>query len=144
MATEIQAVAYYASNDLFVCISPGGHALTLDTSSERNAAPTPIELLLMAAGACMGSDVVAILQKKHQQISDYRVEVRGTRREEFPRSFTRITLHHIVRGRQLSETAVQQAIELSNTKYCGVAATLRPTATVDVSYELIEDAGAAE
>ncbi|OLE55337.1 MAG: hypothetical protein AUG51_03705 [Acidobacteria bacterium 13_1_20CM_3_53_8] len=63
----------------------------------------------------------------------------GERRDEHPRSFTRMEVRHIVRGRNVSEKAVAQAIELSETKYCSVAATYRPTVEIVSSYEIIEE-----
>lgn len=135
---ENKAIVHFAGNDLFIGITPSGHALTLDTNHERNAAPTPMELLLLALGSCTGVDVVGILQKKRETVTDYRVEVRGERREDHPRSYKRMEVHHIVRGRNISEKSVMQAIELSEAKYCSVAATLRPTAEIVSSYEIIE------
>ncbi len=133
------AVIHYAGNDLFVGISPSGHALAIETDSTRGSAATPMELLLLALGSCTGVDVVSILRKKREQVTGYRVEVRGERRAEHPRSYTRFEVRHIVRGRNLSAKAVTQAIELSEQKYCSVAATLRPMAEIVSSYELIEE-----
>jgi putative redox protein len=135
---ENKAIVHFAGNDLFIGITPSGHALTLDTNHERNAAPTPMELLLLALGSCTGVDVLSILQKKRETVTDYRVEVRGERREDHPRSYKRMEVHHIVWGRNISEKSVMQAIELSEAKYCSVAATLRPTAEIVSSYEIIE------
>lgn len=132
------AIVHYAGTDLFVGITPSGHAVTLDTDHGRNSAPTPVELLLVALGACTGVDVVGILRKKREQVFDYKIEVTGTRRDEHPRSFTRMEVKHIIRGRNLSEKAVAQAIELSETKYCSVAATFRPTVEIVSSFEIIE------
>lgn len=135
---EIKATVHYGGNDFFIGISPGGHAQVMETNGERGTAPTPIEMLLLAVGGCMASDVVDILRKKRQQVTDYRIEVRGERREDFPRSFRKIRLHHVLTGVSLSEDAVKHALELSDSKYCSVAATLRPTAEIEVSYELLE------
>ena len=96
------------------------------------------ELLLLAVGSCTAIDVVSILEKKRQIVTDYKVEVTGERREEHPRSFTKINIHHIVYGRSVSEKAVADAIELSDTKYCSVAATVKPTAEITTSFEIIE------
>jgi putative redox protein len=133
-----QAVVHYAGNELFVGISPSGHAVTMDTDHERNSAPSPVELLLVALGACTGVDVVGILRKKRQEVFDYRIEITGVRREDHPRAFTRMEVKHILRGHNLSEKAVAQAIELSDTKYCSVAATFRPTVEIVSSHEIIE------
>lgn len=136
---ETKAIIHFAGDDLFVGISPSGHAQVLDTNHERASAATPVELLLIALGSCTAVDVVSILRKKREQVTDYRVEVSGTRRDEHPRAFTRMEVRHILRGRNLSEKSVAQAIELSETKYCSVAATLRPTAEIVSSFEIINE-----
>jgi putative redox protein len=137
------ATIHYAGNEFFVGITPSGHALTLDTNGVRSAAPSPLELLLVSLGACTATDVIAVLHKKREQVTDYRIEVHGDRREDFPKSFRRMEVRHVLKGHNLSEAAVAKAIELSTNKYCSVAATLRPTAEIVTSYELQEDSGAA-
>jgi putative redox protein len=134
-----KATVYYAGEDLFVGVSPSGHAQVLDTNHERANAATPVELLLIALGSCTAVDVISILRKKRERVTDYRVEVRGQRRTEHPRAYTRMEVRHIVRGHQVSEKAIAQAIELSETKYCSVAATLRPGVEIISSYEIIEE-----
>lgn len=141
-AKDSTAIIRYAGDDLFVAVSPGGHAQALETDHVRGRAATPMELLLLALGSCTGVDVISILQKKRERVTDYRIEVRGERRAEHPRAYTRLEVKHVVRGRNLSERAVAQAIELSETKYCSVAATLRPAAEIVSSYEILEDEGA--
>jgi len=136
---ETKATVHYGGNDFFIGISPGGHAQVMETNGERCSAATPVELLLVALGGCTGSDIVDILRKKREQITDYRIEVTGKRRTDFPRSFKTIQLRHIIKGRNISESAVKQAIELSDSKYCSVAATLRPTAEISVSFEIIQE-----
>jgi putative redox protein len=136
---EAKATIHLAGDDLFIGISPSGHAQVLDTNHERASASTPVELLLIALGSCTAVDVISILRKKREQVTDYRVEVRGKRRTEHPRAFTRMEVRHIVRGRKISEKALAQAIELSETKYCSVAATFRPTVEIVSSYEIVEE-----
>ena len=136
---EARAVIHNAGDGLFIGITPSGHAQVLETDHERASAATPMELLLVALGGCTAVDVISILKKKREQVTDYRVEVRGTRREEHPRAFTRMEVRHVVRGRGVSEKAVASAIELSETKYCSVAATLRPGVEIVTTYEIIED-----
>ncbi len=143
MGTEdAKATIHFAGDDLFVGVSPSGHAQALDTNHERASAASPVELLLIALGSCTAVDVINILKKKREQVTAYRVEVRGERRSEHPRHFTRMEVRHIVRGRNVSERALSQAIELSETKYCSVAATLRPTVEIISSYEISEEDGA--
>jgi putative redox protein len=133
-----KAVVHFAEDDLFIGISPSGHALTLDTSHERNTAPSPVELLLIALGSCTAVDVISILRKKRENVIDYRVEVSGERRDDHPRGFTKMEVRHVLKGRNISPKSVAQAVELSETKYCSVAATLRPTVEIVSSFEIIE------
>lgn len=136
---EYDAVVHYGGNDFFIGISPSGHALTMETNKERGAAATPAELLLIALGGCMGSDIIDILKKKREKISDYRIELHGERRADFPRSWKTIRLHNIIKGDNVSEAAVKHAVELSDRKYCSVAATLRPAAEISVTYEILQE-----
>jgi putative redox protein len=140
-AEEPKAVVELVGVDLFDARTPSGHMVTIDTDRERNSAPSPMELLLIALGSCAGVDVVSILKKKREELTAYRVEVRGERRAEHPRSYKRMEVHHIITGRNISERSVAQAIELSEQKYCSVAATLRPTAEIVSSFEIIEVSG---
>lgn len=135
----MKATVEYAGDDLFIAVGPSGHAHLFDTNGERKRAPSPMETLLTAAGACTAADVVSILAKKRQRVTAYRVEVEGERREEFPRSYRTIHVHHVIRGHGVSESAVASAIELSDQKYCSVAASLRPTARISTSFEIIEE-----
>jgi len=141
---DSKATIHYGGNDFFIGISPGGHSLVMETDGERHSAATPVELLLIALGGCMGADIVEILRKKREEVTDYRVEVRGERREDFPRSFKKIQMHHIIKGRNVSEKSVKQAIELSDTKYCSVAASLRPTAEISSTFEILQESPAPQ
>lgn len=135
---DSKTVVQLTGSDLFVGYSPSGRAITIDADPVRNSAPSPMELLLLGLGSCTGVDVVSILKKKRQSVTEYRVEVRGHRREDHPRSYKRMEVHHIVTGRNISAQSVAQAIKLSEQKYCSVAATLRPTAEIVSSFEVIE------
>jgi putative redox protein len=134
-----KAIVHCAGNDFFVGVTPSGHAQAIETDSARASAATPMELLLIALGSCTGVDVISILKKKRQQVTSYSIEVSGDRREESPRSYTRMHVKHIVRGRGVSAQAVASAIELSDTKYCSVAATLRGSAEIISTYEIVEE-----
>jgi putative redox protein len=134
------ATVHYAGNDFFVAVSPSGHAVPIDVNGARSAAASPLELLVLSLGACTAADVISILKKKRETVTDYRVEVRGERREEHPRSFRKLEVRHLLRGRGISEAAVAQAVTLSTEKYCSVAATLRPTAEIVSSWEIVEEA----
>jgi len=134
-----KATIHFAGDNFFVGTTPSGHALAVETDSGRASAPTPMELLLLALGSCTGVDVMSMLQKGRQKVTDYRIEVNGERREDFPRSYTRLFIKHIVRGHGISEQAVARAVKLSEEKYCSVGASLRGTAEIVTSYEIIED-----
>ena len=142
--SDNKAIVHYGGNGFFIGISPGGHSLIMETDGVRASAATPVGLLLIAVGGCTGVDVVEILRKKREQVTDYRIEVRGERRETFPRSFKKIQLHHIIRGPNVTEKSVKQAIELSDSKYCSVAAALRPTAEISMTFEVVREAPTPE
>lgn len=141
---DAKAVVHFAGEDLFIGITPSGHAQVLDTNHERASAASPVELLLIALGSCTAVDVISIMRKKRERVTDYRVEIRGERRAEHPRKYTRMEVKHIVRGHNISEKALAQAIELSDEKYCSVAATLRPGVEIVSSYEIIEEEAAGQ
>jgi putative redox protein len=134
-----KATVKNAGDEFLIATTPGNYSLTIDTKGERRSAPTPIELLLVSVAACTAVDVVSILEKKRQAVTDYKVEISGERRDEHPRAFTKMHVHHIVYGRDVLEKAVADAIELSDTKYCSVAATVRPTVEITTSFEIIEN-----
>ena len=138
-APGVKALVRFVSDDLFLGVTPSGHAMALDTDSQRSTAPSPVELLLVALGSCTATDVASILTKKRQRVTSYVVEVSGQRRDEYPRQYTSMKVHHIFTGRAISPRAVAHAIELSETKYCSVAATLRPTVEIQSSFEIIEE-----
>jgi putative redox protein len=139
MSDTKKAIVEWAGPDFFIGTSASGHAVVFDTDTVRSSAPSPMEMLLLSLGSCTAVDVVSILQKKRAKITGYRAEIKGARRDEHPRSYTQITVHHIVRGTGLTQKAVAQAVQLSDEKYCSVAATLRPTATIVSSFEIIEE-----
>jgi putative redox protein len=116
-----------------------GRSLVTD-SGEGAVAPSPVVLLLFALGACAGMDVIGILRKKRQQVSAYEILLDGTRRDEFPRSFTAIEVVHRVTGKNIDPRALEEAIHLSDTKYCSVHATLIPSVKITSRYEIVDDA----
>jgi len=139
MQATAKATIRFVDDDLFVGITPGGHALVLDTDAQRSSAPSPVELLLVALGSCTATDVASILKKKRQRVTKYTIGVSGERRTEYPRSYTSMKVHHIITGTDISPKAVAHALELSETKYCSVAATLRPQVEIQTTFEIIEE-----
>jgi putative redox protein len=133
-----KATVHYAGDEYFIGTTPSGHSQAIDTKGDRRSAPSPLEMLLVSVAACTAADVISILLKKRQDVTAYDVEVTGDRVDDHPRKFVKFHVHHIVHGRSVSEKAVADAIELSDTKYCSVAATVRPTAEITTSYEMVE------
>jgi len=135
---SVSASIHYAGDRFFIATPPSGHAQIIDVNGDRRAASTPTELLLVALATCTAADVVAILEKKRQKVTDYRVNITGTRADDHPKRFLAFHINHIVYGQTLSEKAVADAIFLSESKYCPIAATVRPTAEISSSYEIVE------
>lgn len=120
----------------FVATSPSGHALSIDSDRGSNQAPGPMELVLLALGACTATDVVIILEKKRQKLESLEVLCSGERAAAPPMVWTKLELLYRLRG-QLDEAAVKHAIQLSEEKYCSVSAMLRKTAAVTWRYEIL-------
>lgn len=126
----------WVGNEQFLAVSPSGHSVPLDSDRKSNTAPGPMEMLLIALGACTATDVVVILAKKRQRLEALEVVVSGERAAEPPAVWIRLEIVYRLRG-QLEEKAVRDAIELSESKYCSVAATLRKTAPISFRYEIL-------
>src|SRR5215216_3866392 len=138
--TEIKVARLrFAGDEAFVAESQSGHAIVTSFAHERVTAPTPMELLLIALGGCMGADVQSILEKKRQRVTAYEIEVRGERRAEHPRIYTSLEVIHYVRGHNVDPKAVAHAIELSETKYCSVSAMLAQAATLTMRFEITNE-----
>jgi putative redox protein len=137
-STTNKATVKWTGDEVFIGTPPSGHAVVLDTKGDSKTAPSPVEMLLLAVAACSASDVISILLKKRQDVTAYDVEISGDRAEEHPRKFVKMHVHHIVHGRSVSAKALADAIKLSDDKYCSVAATVRPTAEITTSYEIVD------
>jgi len=122
--------------------SGSGHAIVLDGSPEiggRNLGIRPMEMILIGLGGCTCMDVLSILKKQRQNITDCVIEIAGERAMDDPKVFTEIRLHFIVSGRQLKSSHVQRAVDLSAEKYCSVSAMLGKTARIIHDFEIIEE-----
>ena len=137
-ANSYSAVVQYAGDEFFIGTPPSGYAQVIDMKGDRKAATSPLEMLLVSVAACTAADVISILLKKRQEVTNYRVEITGDRAEDHPRKFVSFHVNHIVHGRSVSARAVEDAVHLSDTKYCSVAATVRPTAEITTSFQIIE------
>ena len=123
----------------FVATSPSGHAITIDSDRASNNAPGPMELVLLALGACTATDVVIILEKKRQKLESLEVICSGERAAEPPTVWTKLEMLYRLHG-PLDDAAVKHAIQLSEDKYCSVAAMLRKTAVLSWRYEILPPA----
>ena len=120
-----------------------GHTLTMDAADHAGGHDRgfrPMELLIVGLAGCTAMDVIAILRKKRQRVTAYETRVSGERAEDHPQVFVNVTVEHIVTGHGVQPIAVERAIELSETKYCGASATLSKTAKVTHTYRIIEAA----
>ena len=126
----------WVGGEQFLATSPSGHTLKMDSDRQSNKGPGPMELLLMALGACTATDVVVVLAKKRQKLESLEVICSGERAPEPPTVWTKLEILYRLRG-QLDEAAVKHAIELSEEKYCSVAAMLKKTAKVTWRYEIL-------
>jgi len=119
----------------FVALSGTGHAIVLDDANGHTGAK-PIELALLALGACTGFDVIGILRKKRQRVTSYEIELHAEQNPEPPAYFTRVEIKHRLRG-SIDPEAVQRAIHLSETKYCAVGYMISKTAKIEATFEIL-------
>lgn len=122
----------------FAATSPSGHAIVVDSDRQTNSAPGPMDLVLMALGACTATDVVTVLQKKRQKLKSLEVVCSGERATQPPTVWTKLEIVYRLRG-ELEDAAVKHAIELSEEKYCSVAAMLKKTAKINWRYEILKE-----
>ena len=130
------ATVRWVNQEQFVAVTPSGHAVPFDADRQRNSAPGPMEMLLAALGTCTATDVVIILGKKRQRLEALEITVSGERAKEPPQVWTQLEIVYRLFGR-LDEKAGRDAIELSETKYCSVAAMLQKTAPITFRYEIL-------
>jgi putative redox protein len=137
------AAVKWIGEQKFVATSPSGHAINVDSDREVNSAPGPMELVLMALGACTATDIVIVLKKKRQKLDGLEVICSGERAAEPPTVWTKLELVYRLRG-ELDDAAVKHAIELSEEKYCSVAAMLKKTAKISWRYEIVRSGAQKE
>ena len=126
----------------FLATSGSGHAVLMDGPPEgggENRGPRPMEMLLMGSGGCAAFDVVLILRKSRQNVSNCELEIEAERAQQEPKVFTRLHLHFIVTGKNLNPSQVERAIRLSAEKYCSASIMLGKTAVLTHDYEIVEE-----
>ncbi|MDT8386150.1 MAG: OsmC family protein [Thiogranum sp.] len=135
----MQARIKWVQDATFLGESGSGHAVVMDGPPEhggRNLGVRPMEMLLLGMGGCTAFDVVHILKKSRQPITDCVAEISAERAEQDPKVYTSIHVHFIVTGRDLDEKRVARAVELSAEKYCSASIMLGKSATITHDFEL--------
>jgi putative redox protein len=130
------ATVKWIGKQKFAATSPSGHSVAFDSDRESNTAPGPMEMVLMALGACTATDIVIILEKKREKLESLEVICSGERATEPPTVWVKLDVLFRLRG-TVDENAVKHAIELTKEKYCSVAAMLKKTAKFSWRYEIL-------
>lgn len=129
----------WVDNVCFMGESETGHAVVLDGAPEmggRNIGMRPMEMLLIGMGGCTSFDVVTILKKARQKVTDCVAEIQAERANEIPKVFTKIHVHFVVTGDALNETQVERAIKLSAEKYCSASIMLGKACEITHDFEI--------
>ena len=124
--------------------SPSGFPIQMDSASDfggTNNGPRPMEMIALGLAGCTAMDVISILKKKRQSVTQFDVRVDAPRSPDFPKVFTSAVITYIVSGKNISEDAVLRAIELTATKYCPAQMMLSQAFPIDLHYEVYEDEG---
>jgi len=138
---RMKATIKWVDGVSFVGESESGHAVVMDGPPDaggRNIGMRPMEMVLVGMGGCSAFDVVTILQKARQTVSDCRVELSAERADEIPKVFTKIHVHFVVSGTGLKPAQVERAVKLSAEKYCSASIMLGKTAVITHDFEIIE------
>ena len=133
----VEARLNWIDGERFVVSASSGHAVVVDADRQRNTAAGPMEMVLMGLCACTATDVVSILRKKREPFTALEVRAEAERAKEPPTVYTQIKLIYTVSG-QVSRKAVEDAVRLSEEKYCSVAAMLKSTAKITAEIELLQ------
>jgi putative redox protein len=144
--TTPETIVHFMEDLHFVATTPSGFNVELDSSATPDgplSAPTPMELQLAALGGCSGMDVISILRKMRQDVSSYDVRLTNVRATEHPGAYRSIELLHALRGRDIGESNVRRAIELSMARYCPIYAMLHPTVAITERYEIVDESSGA-
>jgi putative redox protein len=139
ISAKVQLTQPLRAERQFVGTTGSGHHMILDDAAGATG-PKPIELVAVALAGCTAFDVVTILrQKYHQKITAYEVRVEADQAERPPQVFAAARIHHVLTGYELDPAAIEQAIRLSEDKYCSVGAMVKQTATLNTTYEIADE-----
>lgn len=138
----MKARVKWVENVAFLGETESNHAVLMDGAPAvggRNLGPRPMEMLLLGAGGCTSFDVISILKKSRQAVTDCYVELEAARADVDPKVFTKIHMHFVVKGRDIKPEVVEKAIKLSAEKYCSASIMLGATAVVTHDFEVIQE-----
>lgn len=138
MANSKTASVRWIEGTEFTASTSSGHEFIIEGGGP-NRGPGPMELVLVGLAGCTGMDVVDILKKKRLDVKGLEVRVEGTRAEDYPMVYNCIDVIYTVRGKDIPAPAVEQAIQLSEDKYCSVGIMLGKTAKINHRYEIIAE-----
>jgi putative redox protein len=139
ISAKVQLTQPMKADRQFVATCDSEHHMLLDDSA-GGTGPKPIELVAVALAGCTAFDVITILrQKYHQKVTGYEVYVEADQAERPPQVFTNVRIRHVVTGYEIDAAAVQEAIRLSEEKYCSVGAMVKQSATLHTTYEIVEE-----
>ncbi|HXX00313.1 MAG TPA: OsmC family protein [Candidatus Acidoferrales bacterium] len=130
------AKVIWTDNERYVGEADSRHAIVMDTAAQKTAS-TPMELVLIALCGCTASDVVGILRKKREPFTHLEVRAEGERAKGYPAVYTEIKLVYRIGGK-VSRKAVEDAVRLSEEKYCSVSAMLQKTAKITFEIEILD------
>lgn len=131
----VEARVNWIDGERFAAIASSGHALVIDADRKRNTGPGPMELVLMGLCSCTATDVASILTKKREPFTALEVRAEAERAQQPPTVYTSIHLIYTVSG-SVSRKSVEDAVRLSEEKYCSVAAMLKSTARITIEIRL--------
>lgn len=138
----MQATVKWVDGAMFLAESGSGHTVLMDGPPDhggRNLAVRPMEMILMGLGGCASFDIVSILKKSRQKVTDCRVELSAERADGTPSPFTKIHLHFVVTGQALKPVQVEKAVTLSATKYCSASIMLEAAGVaLSHDFEVVE------
>ena len=138
----MQTTVHWLENVAFEAKSDSGHTIIMDGSPEyggENRGPRPMELILMGLGGCASFDIVTILKKSRQDVTNVVCQLKADRADTIPAVFTKIHLHFVVSGRAVKEKQVAKAVELSAEKYCSASKMLSDGGVIiSHDFEIIE------
>jgi putative redox protein len=131
-----EVVAVWRGESAFIGANQSGGSVQMGTLDGQPGI-SPMEMLLLGVAGCTGMDIVSILSKKRQKLIEFQVRVRGKRADQHPKIYTEIEVVYLLWGDQIDSKAVEQAIQLSEEKYCSASVMLRAAAQVHSSFQLL-------